>query len=178
MIDKLKVSKEVYRSYTEQFGARYYMNGKELTEWQKHFRIQIPPDLNPQTAKELDMRLIELYQEASDYKTEAETQHLSAQGAVKTAYREEFQGLVNEYKSRKEKLPAQATLATMAEEKISVHKDSLVHHEISLAFWKGIVNNLTECRKLIENATWNLSIEYKALENEKYVDALNRKHGG
>lgn len=177
MIDRLRVSKQVYKDYTDQFGSNYYMCGKDMHQWQQYFRVRIPPDLNPQTAKALDMQLIELYQEACDMKTDAETQYLSAQSAVKTAYREEFQTLVNGYKSRGEKLPAQATLATMAEERISADKDSLVHHEIALAFWKGIVNNLTECRKLIENATWNLSIEYKALDNEKYMDALSKKHG-
>ena len=47
---------------------------------------------------------------------------------------------------------------------------------IELSFWKGVIDSLTNTRKLLEQATMNLGIELKALSNQGMIEALARKY--
>jgi hypothetical protein len=174
MIDRLKLSKELYQEYSKQFSERYCIQGKPMTEWRRYFQIHIPPDLNPRTAQHLALRLMELYQEASGYKTDAELRLHSAQSTTKSMTRDKYNALLIEYKNRATKIPAAATLNTEAEAAYGKELDSLIHIEVELIFWKGILNSLQECRKLVETATWNLSVEAKAIGHESRMDSLER----
>lgn len=175
MIDRLKLSKELYQEYTKQFSERYCVQGRPLGEWRRYFQIHVPPDLNPRTAQHLALRLMELYQEASNYKTEAELRLHSAQSTAKSMTRDKYNALLVEYKSNGGKVPAAATISTEAEAAYGKELDSLIHIEIELIFWKGILNSLQECRKLVETATWNLSVEAKAIGHEAKIDSLGRE---
>ena len=175
MIDRLKVSKELYQEYSKQFSERYCIQGKPMAEWRRYFKINIPPDLNPRTAIHLDMCLMGLYQEASDYKTDAELRLHSVQSTTKSLTRDKYNELLIGYKASGTKIPAAATLNTEAEAAHGKELDSLVHIEIELIFWKGVLNSLQECRKLVETATWNLSVEAKAIGHEGRMDSLGKE---
>jgi len=174
MVDRLKESKALNSQFTKYFHETYLIYGMSTDDWKEHFKVNVPPDLNPKTATELSMKLMELYQDACSYKNDAEMRYVAQKGSVQALYRQRFNELVAEYKTSNQKLPAEKTLATMAEAKIRQEKDAMIHTEIEVNFWKGILGSLQECRKLIENATWNLSVEAKALFNEKQLDNLNR----
>jgi hypothetical protein len=175
MIERLKLSKELYQEYSKQFSERYCIQGKSMGDWRRYFQIQVPPDLNPRTAQHLALRLMELYQEASGYKTDAELRLHSAQSTTKSMTRDKYNALLIEYKNSASKIPAAATLNTQAEASCGKELDSLIHIEIELTFWKGILNSLQECRKLVETATWNLSVEAKAIGHEGRMDSLGKE---
>ena len=173
MIDQLRKSKKVHDEFAHQFRHQYMIAGQLIKAWKEHFRVNMPPDVNTQICQVLDSQLMQLHQEATFLKAEAEARLTAQKGANQDKYRTKFAALVVEYKSTGQKLPAKDTLAALAENDISDTKNATVHTEIELNFWKEILSDLTNCRRLIENATINLSVEAKALANEKYLDKLN-----
>lgn len=174
IINQLKKSKKLHDQFAEKFRTGYKVAGKLMSDWKKHFCIKLPPDLNPQLAQAVDAQLQELHQEATFFKAEAEARLTAFQSANNEKYRNKYAALVAEYKSNGSKLPAKDTLAALAESETSELKDSMTHAEIELAFWKEILNDLSNTRKLLENATICLSVEAKALAAERYLDRLNK----
>ena len=175
ILNRLRAPKALCDELSKQLLGLYLINGKSMSEWKNHFYVKIPPDLNPVTVREVDMKLMELYQEASFLKIAAHIRLTSMNGSTHTAFREQFNKIVSEYKDKGNRIPSKETITTLAEESISNEKDAIVHAEIELNFWKEILNHLQECRKLIENATINLASEAKALYNERYFDSLDKK---
>ena len=47
--------------------------------------------------------------------------------------------------------------------------------DIENRFWKDILDHLSTCRKLIENASMNIATELKSMNNEKFLDNINKK---
>lgn len=173
-VSRLQKSKKFHQQFAEALMANYQVSGKTLPEWQKYFRLDVPPDLNPQLAIELDLQLMERFQEASFFKAEAELRLSALSGIVQSAHREAFNALYVECKQSNERMPAKDTLALLTEQKIAQEKDALIHAEIEVNFWKSILASLSECRKLIETATISISVEAKALLHTRHLDTLNR----
>jgi len=172
LIMQLRKSKKVHDKFAEQFKNKYRISGKIMSEWKEYFRVALPPDLNPRTAQQLDAKFIELHQEASFYKAEAEARLTAYSHANNERYRDQFAALVAEYKVKGEKLPAKDTLVALSEHAIADTKDGEVHAEIECNFWAEILKDLANSRKLLENAVLSLSVEMKALGYEKYLDKL------
>jgi hypothetical protein len=163
VLDQLKKGKTLHDNFAIQFEDEYYITGKLMREWRDEFRLDVPPDLNPKICQDLAVKLMELHQEASFLKAVSEARHHACQSASGIKYRQEFTQLVSGYRARKEKLPAKDTLAQLADEQVGDMKDAVAHADIELSFWKEILNYLGNCRKLLENATINLSVEMKSL---------------
>ena len=176
ILTQLNKGKELHDHFAKQFREGYYVAGKLIADWKDHFKMDIPPDLNTQTCKEIDLKILELHQEASFLKAEVDARLAAYRNTNSDRYREKFTNLVTEYKSKGEKLPAKDTLAALAEHAIGNIKNAMVHAEIELAFWKEILNDLANSRKLIDNITINLSVEAKALQHEKALDRLNTQY--
>lgn len=173
MIDQLRTSKKLHDEFAQQFRHQYMIAGRLIKDWKQHFRVNMPPDINTQICQVIDSQLMELHQEATFLKAEAEARLTAQRSANQDKYRTKFAELVTEYKSSGQRLPAKDTLAALAEVDIGETKNATVHTEIELSFWKEILSDLTNCRRLVENATINLSVEAKALANEKYLEKLN-----
>lgn len=179
LIAQLKKSKQIHDNYAKEFKTRYTtFEGKRLDTLRKDFRVQIPPGLNPRLCLEINSQLNDLFQEATYYKDGAENRLAALKATCDGQFRDEFTKLVNEYKTTGQRLPAKDTLTQLAEYKISALKDALVHAEIEINFWKDVLSNLTNARKLIDNGTINLSVEAKAINQERYIDKLNSNSNG
>lgn len=173
LIDQLRKGKSLHDQFAAEFRSKYKVAGKLMDEWKNHFRIILPPDLNPETCRLVDSKLIELHQEASFLKAEAEAR-LSAQRNVnEKQYRVRYAELVAEYKSSNQKLPAKDTLATLTNNSISEIVDAITHAEIEVGFWKEVLADLYNSRKVVNDATINLSVEAKALQNDRFLDSLS-----
>ena len=175
LVKKLRKGKELHDEFTREFRETYKIAGQLMGEWQDHFALQIPIDPNIATIQELDVRLVELHQEASFLKAVADCKLRAYNGVTSRDYNIEYARLVTEYKTSGQKLPAKDTLQALTEKELGGMKEGLVHAEIELSFWKDVLNDLSNSRKVIENLTLNISVEAKALSAQRYMDALAKK---
>jgi hypothetical protein len=173
IILSLKRGKKLHDHFADQFRKSYKISGKLMCNWQEYFKIEIPPDINPEICKMIAIKIMELHQEASFFKAEAEARLTAYKGVSADKYRVEMATLITEFKHSGQKMPAATTLTTLAENAVSGQKNAMIHVEIELNFWKEVLADLANARKLIENATINLGIEAKALQQDKYLDKLN-----
>lgn len=169
-------SELIYKRFSSQFGEKYQIKGKTISEWKEHFRIPIPVDLTTISCKEADTLLLQFTQEASFYKGEAESVLQALRGVYRTRFREEFISQINHFKSTgKGKVPAKDTLQLLAEHEVSDLCDALTHGEIEVTFWKEMLSNINTCRRVIENATLNISVEMKANQAQQiFENSVNR----
>jgi len=168
----LKPSKKIYEQFTQEFRELYLISGKKADEWQSHFQLQIPPDCDSTTLKELDTQLAGMFEEAAFLKTMADCRLQAYKTSNASRYREAYASLVQSYKEESgpgKRLPAKDTLQVLAEEQIGSSTDGIVHAEIELAFFKGIVDKLNTLRKIIENISLNIAIEGKALHYQSFL---------
>lgn len=175
IIKQLYKGKKIHDAFADNFRKQYLIAGKLMKDWKEHFKIALPPDLNPQLAQSIDAKLMEYHQEACFYKAEAEARLAAFRSARDKKYREAFTTLTMEYKNAGQKIPAKDTLGTLAEQSIADINEGLIHAEIEVSFFKEILGDLDNSRKLLESAVISISVEAKALQNERYLDALNRK---
>ena len=177
LIGQLRKSKKVHDKFAEQFRTMYKISGKLMSEWKKYFKVSLPPDLNPQLAQGLDAKLMDLHQEASFYKAEADARAAAYKTANNERFRNQYSTLVTEYKAGGGKLPAKDTLENLANHAIADTKDGEVHAEIEQAFWAEVIKDLTNSRKLLEAAMMSYASEMKTLSSQKYIENLANKYG-
>ena len=176
LLSKLMSGKEVHKIFAEHMKEQLLINGKQMDFWEKHFRIEIPVDnLTPSMCKVLSMRLMNLNQEAAFFQACATAKAQIVKRGTTAAYNDKFWGIVQQYKSEGKKLPAAATLETMAKVDNEDLDSAQTIADIENRFWKDILDHLSTCRKLIENASMNIATELKSMNNEKFLDNLNKK---
>ena len=179
LLTSLLKGKDVHDIFAENFRKQMVVSGKPIDEWREQFKISIPTDnLTPAICVDLDLKIMLLSEEATFFHAVAQAKTQMLKRGSDASYNTKFWAIVEEYKAAQKKLPAAATLDTMAK----LDNDEVASAEtiaaIESKFWKEILDHLGMCRKLIENATINLSVEAKALQNERYIDSLNRKQNG
>ena len=176
LLSKLMSGKEVHKIFAEHMKEQLLINGKQMSFWEKHFRIEIPVDnLTPSMCKALSMRLMHLNQEAAFFQACATAKAQIVKRGTTAAYNDKFWSIVQQYKSEGKKLPAAATLETMAKVDNEDLDSAQTIADIENRFWKDIIDHLSTCRKLIENASMNIATELKSMNNEKFLDNLNKK---
>ena len=174
MVNELRNGKYLYEQFTETHEKRYKIAGKTMREWKEHFHLSIDPDMTPRECIRLDIKLIEMYEEASFLKNMAQAAMNNFKSTSQDHFRAVYANLVGEYRSEGKKLPAKDTLTVLADQEIKDEKQGLVHFETVLDFWKDILGQLNFYRKMIENSTFNLNIEARAIDNEKYRSGLEK----
>ena len=175
LLAQLKKGKKLHDEFSVEFNEHYQISGKTILEWRDHFRLQIPPDLTTRTCQDFDVKLLELHQEASFLKAACECRLAAYRETTNKQFRTAYASLVAQYTAKGGKLPAKDTLTVLAKDQIGDIEEGIVHAEIELSFWKDIIADLYNSRKIIENATLNLGIESKALLQQHYIDGLQEK---
>lgn len=171
---QLEKSKTEYDQLHKTANSSYHIAGKTILEWRNYFKIDLPPDATTQTIQSIDSKLVRLYQEAYDYKTSAVTCVRGIKSERAASFRLRYAELVQKYEDKGGKLPAKDTLTALAEAATADSDEMLMHAEMALEFWKDTLTRLSSCRKLVQDVTINLSVEAKALNNEKYLNAINK----
>lgn len=177
LIKSMFKGKEVHDIFTDNFKRQMEICGKSMDHWQEKFRIKVPTDnLTPGMCMELAMRIMDLSQEVTFFYAVAQAKVQLLKRGADSSYKSKFWAIVQEHKAKSGKLPAAATLETMAR----IDNDEIESAEtianIELKFWQSIIDHLNMCRRLIENASLNISVELKAMNNEKFIENLNKKH--
>jgi hypothetical protein len=136
-----------------------------MEQWKSHFKLDIPESPTTEDCKVIDMKLMEMHQEAAFLKAMSEASLMLGKKSYDTDYRTKFTALVSEYKSTGKKLPAKDTLETLAKHELDDIESGLTYAELGVKFWKDMLGDLDYKRKIIENATINNSEEAKFANN-------------
>jgi len=164
MISGLRKGKDIHEQFAKAVQERMMIQGKTMPQWRKHFSVKIPDNPDITACKETSMRLMELFQEASFLKAMADAAHSLQKKGYDTQYREKFEAAVSEYKTEGKKLPAKDTLETLAKLEVDDIESGLAYSDLSVRFWKEILENLNYLRKIVETSTINNSVEAKMLD--------------
>ena len=167
LLNTLRKGKSVYDIFSENFRKQYLIAGRTIELWEKDFKISVPNDLDPSTCKELDIKLMELHQEAAFHKASATAVVQALKKGSETEFRNRFTALVTEYKVKNLKLPAAATLESLAKTEIDDVEAALMSAEVAADFWQSIMEHLSFCRKILEQGTINSGIQVKMDANHK-----------
>ena len=159
LVNSLRSGKDIYDTFSENFSRQYLISGKTMEQWRTYFKLKIPQDTGPAQCKELDMRLLELVQEASFMKARADAVETALSTSNKEQFSTNFRALVADHKTKGLKLPASATLQELS--RIDELETALGAASIAKSFWKEVLENLDRARKLVESAGINNSIEAK-----------------
>lgn len=162
LLSKLLKGKEIHDLFAANMRKQLLINGKTMEQWEDRFKIKIPTDdLTPAICRQYDYKLLELNQEASFYHAIAGAKLQMIKRGGDSTYRDKFFAIVQEYKEKNIKLPAAATLENLAKVETDDVESAQSIAEVERDFWSDILNHLSSCRKIIENATFNSSIEAK-----------------
>lgn len=173
MVGGLRKGKDIHELFANTVRTGILIQGKTMEQWQNYFSIDIPDNPDIMDCKRLDMRLMQLHEEATFLKCMAEAALTLGKKGYDTQYREKFTTLVSEYRTLDKKLPAKDTLEILASNELDDIQTSLSYSELGVKFWKDVLDDLNFKRRAIENVTINNATEAKAnlnsynLQNKK-----------
>lgn len=161
LVDRLLSGKKIHDQFAGMIRQQLMISGRTMDEWEQTFRIHINQDnLNPSTCKELDAKLIDLHQDAAFYHAVAVVKLQMIKRGNDSAFRDRFTALVQEHKQTNGgKLPSAVTLENLAKFENDDVESAQSIAEIEKGFWSNILEHLSTCRKILENASFNNNIE-------------------
>ena len=177
IINKLIEGRQLFESAIGNFDP--IISGQPISHWTEKFKIKIPTgSLSPGILKDLSIRIMDLHQEATFMFLVVEAKKQYLQHGNEIAYHSEYMGIYESFESTGKKKPAASTLESMAKVSNETVELTMMHADIETKFWKNILEHLAMCRRLVENASMNVSVELKAINNERFIDSLDRKSNG
>jgi len=179
LIGKMLKGKTVADMFETNFRSQWTLSGQPISHWEKRFKIKIPSDnLTPQICKELDAKLIELNQEAAFFHAVAQAKSQFLKRGSEANYYSRFYTIVEDFKSKGARVPAASTLEVLARINNEELDAAAEYANVETKFWKNILDDLATCRRLVENASLNISVEMKAEANTAMLDRLNNQNNG
>lgn len=177
LAQKIKSGKALFRKLAEKLESELVFANQPIGHWKQYFKLPIPDgDLNPIILKELDLKLMKLTEEASFLYSVANAVATMIKNGAESNYHSIFLGLVEEYKQSTGRLPAAATLENLARINNMTSDSASWYAELEAKFWKEMLDSLSAQRKIIENASLNISVELKALNQERTIDSMNNSY--
>ena len=178
LLSSLIKGRELHNIFAENFKKTMKISGEPIQAWEDKFRISIPTDnLTPAMCKELGMTVMDLHQEGTFYYAVAQAKSQMIKRGSEASFNNKFWAIYQESKAAKKRVAA-ATLENLAKIDNEDLDSALTLADVEVKFWKNILEHLSTCRKIIENASLNISVEMKALHNERFMDRLNQQNNG
>lgn len=166
LVKKLLKGQQVHNMFADTMKRQLTVSGQSMEHWENKFKISIPTDnLTPAMCRDLDMRILELNQEATFYHAVASAKAQWLKRGSESAFNDKFWTIVQEFKAKNERVPGQDTLKTLASIGNEEVDSAQTIADIECKFWKDILEHLGTCRRLVENASMTISTELKHLNN-------------
>lgn len=176
LIKEMLRGKDVHRYFTDSMRNNVLISGQPIDHWEREFRISIKTsDLDPQTCREMDLRVMHLNQEATFYYNVAMARSQLIKHGNDSVFMGKFQSLVEEYKDSNKRLPAVGTLENLARANQLDVESAQTIADIEVKFWKNILDHLGRCQSILKNASMLISTEMKHFSVEKSIDAINKQ---
>jgi hypothetical protein len=174
---KLQKRQARYKLQCQVLDDNLLISGQSRDHWEKKFKLFIPADaLNPQLCIEFDTQLLALHQEATFLFNAAQARAQYLAHDSRDEYNKKIKGLVEDYRAADKRLPAMTTLDSLANIENMDEEYNAVAAEMESKFWKGILDHLNTCRRIIENVSLNISVEMKneaAMNRAQYTSREN-----
>ena len=168
--------KKVHEFFTESMQRQLLISGHPIGHWEDIFKIRIPTDnLNPAMCREIDMKLMELNQEATFLYNMAVARSQMIKHGNSSVFMSKFHQLTQEYQGKGKRLPAQGTLENLARHDNLEVESAQAIADIEVKFWKSILEHLGRCQSILKNASLMIATELKSLSNERQLDQLERQ---
>lgn len=163
LIQYLKKGKGIFDAFDRQFKEQYLIYGKTIKEWETYFQIKIPQEVGIFEGKKLNAEIAKLAQEAAFYLAASDAVLKALEQGSVNEYQTKFTALVVQYKQQDQKLPAQKTLETLANQEFDDVKAAATSATIANDFWEHIVKSLDRSAKRIESIGLLLNAESKLI---------------
>ena len=178
LLEHLLRGKQVHEIFSDSMRRQLPISGQSMDHWEKRFRITIPTGgLTPAICKDLSMQILDLNQEATFLHAVAGAKSQLIKHGSESTFLGRFQAIVGQYTVEGKKLPGQETLQRLASIDGQDVDAAMAIADIEVNYWKDILDHLSTCRKLVENASLNISVELKALQADVAMDRLVAKIG-
>jgi len=162
LVKKLLKGKTVHNMFADSMRRQLTISGESMEYWEDKFKISIPTDnLTPALCRDLDMQIMELNQEATFFHAVAAAKAQWLKRGSEAAFNDKFWTIVQEFKAKGERVPGQETLKTLASIGNEDVDSAQTIADIECKFWKDILDHLSMCRRLVENASMTISTELK-----------------
>ena len=159
---KVLRGKDVAEALNKAFEQQDMIAGHSAEYWREHFKINIPTDnMTPQLAVEVNLKLLQLYQEASFYYAWAQKKKEHMRCGVETAKAQTINGLVEEFKIKNKKVPAATILEALAKSDAEDLDQASEIYKTEYNFWKQMLDQLTTVFKMVQNASTAIAVEAK-----------------
>jgi len=166
LLTKLLKGQQVHHIFADSMKRQLTISGQSIDYWKEQFHIHIPTDnLTPAICRDLDVKVMELNQEATFYHAIASAKAQWLKRGSESAFNDKFWTIVQEFKAKGDRVPGQDTLKTLSSIGNEELDSAQTIADIECKFWKDILDHLSTCRKLIENASMTISTELKHLGN-------------
>jgi len=173
LLNHMLKGKQVHEIFADNLRRQLPISGKSMEHWEEKFKIRIPVDsLTPTLCKELSIRLLGLHEEATFHHAVATAKSQMIKRGSEAAFNSKFQTIVAEHKAKHKRLPGQETLRTMASIDNEEIDSAQSIAETERLYWRGILDHLYMCRKLLETASMNIAVELKAIRNDEAIERL------
>lgn len=176
LVETMLRGAKINKLFEESMKQQFLISGKTMGYWEQKFKLHIPKDnLTPMKCVELDRVLMDLHQDATFYYNVSDAKTQLAKSGQTSEYNSRVNKIIAEFKLEGNKIPAADTLKAMA----AVHTEGIASAstiaEVELKFWKNIIAHLQYCRKMLENASLNISVEIKAMSQSGLIESMARK---
>ncbi|MCW4026334.1 MAG: hypothetical protein NWE76_02470 [Candidatus Bathyarchaeota archaeon] len=179
ILSDILAGKTLFDNTKERLAAQVPISGKTAEYWHERFYLKIPDvnDMNPALLHANLMQIMVLQQEASFFFAESERANRYLKGGAEGAYHHAYWELVEEFKASGAKIPAAATLESLARVETIDTEQALINSETEMGYWKRIVEKLERSRKLLETASYTINSEAKAEKTADILQRMNRNKG-
>jgi hypothetical protein len=179
LFGQLLRGEEVHREFEERMKRTFTIADQTMEYWNDHFRVTIDTDnLTPARCQQIGVTIMRLAQEASYYYSIAQAKASWIKQGSESSFLTRFAAITADYKTKGGRIPGAQTLETLARIETSEIESAQVRADVESKFWKEILGRLETCRKILENATLNISTELKYLANERRLDNLEQRSNG
>jgi len=161
IVEKLTKGQATYDLISQ--NLKILIHGKSIEDWTKEFKVAMPKEqATPANLRDICIKIMELHQVAVFHYVLAESIKQQMAHGNDTSFYTRYMELYEEaQKSGTKRLPASLTLESMAKTYNQDMEGAMVYAEIAVKFWRSILDHLSECRKLVEQASMNTSVELK-----------------
>jgi hypothetical protein len=166
ILNSIRKGKDIHDVFVDNFRRQYLIANQTIEQWEKKFKITVPANPDPAVCKSLDMKIMELHQDAAFYHASASAAAQILRKGNDSQYRARHTAMVEELRG-KGKLPAAKLIEDLVRAETDDIESAVANAELQEKFWSDIMDHLAMLRRLLENATINSGIQQKMDSNHK-----------